>query len=469
MARVPPLAGRGSVGAPADLAGPRVEGGDHAGRLADLFDRAAEVVLTGRVFFQLGPGVDLVAHAEVVGGDVERAGRGAVGGRPVLDPAEDPGADDGALAGRAEVGARVAADVGRAGDRLAGGGVERRPEAGLAARPDRGSGGRGLAAAGPGDRADRHLHHRRRLHGVVVPGVVADLGVRPFDLAGLRVERDGGVGERVAAGTPRVGVAGGRVAGRDVGGAAARVDHRWHPDVAAAVRAAAAVPALARRRDHEGAPELLAGLRLVGGDEAAQAAVARRAADDQLAVEERPGRVHRVAFFRVDDLGLPARFAGLRVEGDQLVVGGGQVDAPGAVGDAAADRLVGGEAGAGDEIDRRRVGPPDLAGGGVDREDPIGPGVVEHRPTDHDREGLPGELVGPLGPRPGDLQPADVAAVDLVEVGVVGVLGDVAPMRPVDVTARRAGFGTPGSPTPGKEEYGQPKGKEGSQSPRENR
>ena len=284
------------------------------------------------------------------------------------------------------------------------------------------------------------VEDRRRLHGVVVPGVVADLGVAPLDLAGPRVEGDGGVGERVAAGRAGVREAGGRVAGRDVGGGAAGVDDRRHPDVAAAVGAAAAPPALAGRRDHEGAPELLPGGGVVGGEEAAQAGVAGGAADQQLAVPEGARRVHRVAGAGVDDLRLPAHLPGARVEGDQLVVGGGEEDPPGPVGDAAADRLGGLQLGAGEEVDRRRVGPADLSGGGVDGIDLVGAGVVVHHPADDDREGLPGELAAALGPAPGDPQACDVAAVDLVEGGEVGVLGDVAPGRPVDVPPPPLGF-----------------------------
>ena len=137
--------------------------------------------------------------------------------------------------------------------------------------------------------------------------------------------------------------------------------------------------------------------------------------------------------FRVDHLRLPLGLAGARVERDQLVVGGGDVDAPGAVGDAAADRLRQLELRAGEEVDRRRVGPADLAGGGVDGEDLVDAGVVVHRAADHDREGLPGALPLAAGAGPGDLQVGDVVAVDLVEVGEVGVLGDVAPARPADV------------------------------------
>src|SRR6202012_2638010 len=160
-----------------------------------------------------------------------------------------------------------------------------------------------------------------------------------FDLAGPGVEGDGGVGEGGAAGAVLVGEARGRVAGGDVGDPALRVDDRRHPDVAATVGAAGAVPALAGRRHDEGAPEPLAGLRVVGGDEASQPGVAGRPADEQLAVPVGAGRVHRVALGGVDDLRLPDLLAGPRGERDQLVVGGGQVDAAGAVGDAAADRL----------------------------------------------------------------------------------------------------------------------------------
>jgi hypothetical protein len=107
--------------------------------------------------------------------------------------------------------------------------------------------------------------------------------------------------------------------------------------------------------------------------------------------------------------------------------------------------------------------------GGVDGEDLIGAGVVVHGPLDHDREGLPGDLALALGPGPGDLEIADVFAVDLVEVGEAGVLGGVAPVRPVDRPAAGIAFGTAASSAAGQEEYGEAKGEKGTQGPRENR
>jgi hypothetical protein len=78
------------------------------------------------------------------------------------------------------------------------------------------------------------------------------------------------------------------------------------------------------------APELLAGGGVVGGDEAAQAGVSGGPADQDLAPPEGPRRVHRGALFGVDHLRLPLHLAGPGVERDQLVVGGGDEDLPGA-------------------------------------------------------------------------------------------------------------------------------------------
>src|SRR5262249_51401284 len=116
--------------------------------------------------------------------------------------------------------------------------------------------------------------------GVVVPQVVGDFLVVPGELAGLGVQRHDRRRVEVLARAVGAGDRGGGVAGPEQDEARLGVDGRRHVDRAAA--GALLAPAGADGRDRPEAPQLLAGLGVVGGYEAARALVRTGVADVDL-------------------------------------------------------------------------------------------------------------------------------------------------------------------------------------------
>ena len=140
---------------------------------------------------------------------------------------------------------------------------------------------------------------------VVVPQVVLDLLIVPAQLAGARVERDDRIGVEVVAVARRaveirVGIAGAEDhAGRAAASIAGVVQTVPPPRL----------PRIAGERLRIGrlpAPALLAGVRVVRGDETAQRPLAAGAADDHLAVVDLRRHALGVADRRIGDARLPA-------------------------------------------------------------------------------------------------------------------------------------------------------------------
>ena len=85
------------------------------------------------------------------------------------------------------------------------------------------------------------------------------------------------------------------------------------------------VAGLARAGNGEGPPQFLAGIGIVGNDIAAHAELAAGTADDHLAVDDQRHQRQILPLLVVLNLGVPDHFAGLGIERDQMVVGGGEV------------------------------------------------------------------------------------------------------------------------------------------------
>ena len=194
------------------------------------------------------------------------------------------------------------------------------------------------------------------------------------------------------------------------------------------------VARLAGGRDHPRAPQLGAGARVVGRDDARlRTALGHAAAPgDDLAVRDDRARglVGRVLAV-VEDLRLPSQPARRRVEGehvvvvarvdDQVVVDG---KVPVALGEDADDELL--------EVVRPRAAvlPDEIAGDGVDGLDD----VARVRHVQHAAVGQRCALLAAAAPyraRPDHTQVAHVAAVDLVERAVAPAVERAAPHEPV--------------------------------------
>src|SRR5256714_1902401 len=174
---------------------------------------------------------------------------------------------------------------------------------------------------------DDDLRARRIVVAVVVLGVLEV----PLHLAGLGIEGDRRVGEQVVAGT-----IGGVVARRRIAGAPVREVARRIVGAGDVERAAAGAPrlglvlpglaaGLARRRNDEGLPLHVAGLRIERGEPVAHAIVAARGADqDGVFGDERGSGEFEIGL--VADLLVPHDFARLLVGGDHAAVVAGDRD-----------------------------------------------------------------------------------------------------------------------------------------------
>ncbi len=194
------------------------------------------------------------------------------------------------------------------------------------------------------------------------------------------------------------------------------------------------VARLARRRDGAPPPQLPAGGRVVGHDDARVRPAERRAAAarDHLAVrDDRPGRLVGRVLRVVEDLGLPDEPARRRVEGEDVVVRAGVDDDVVVDGDVpvdadeAGDHVLGGVVG-----HRPAVLPDEIARRGVERlDDVVGVRRVQHAVVDQRRA-----LLAPLAPeraRPDQPQIGDVVAIDLLERAVAPAVERAAPHQPV--------------------------------------
>ena len=209
--------------------------------------------------------------------------------------------------------------------------------------------------------------------------------------------------------------------------------HHPGPDVLALLERHAApgfVAGLAGGGDQPPPPQLLAGLRVVGHDDAGVGTAARRAAPprDHLAVgDDRPGALQGGMRLVVEDPRLPREPAGGRVEGEDVTVGAGVDDAIGVDGEIA---VGGGEAARGGVLRQvAAVLPEEVSGGGVDGLDD----VARVRHVEHPAVGERRRLLaaGPHAARPDHAEAADVLARDLVQRAVAPPVEGPPPHRPI--------------------------------------
>ena len=212
--------------------------------------------------------------------------------------------------------------------------------------------------------------------------------------------------------------------------------HHPRADVLALLERDAApglVARLARGGDGAAAPQLLAGHRVVGHDDACVGAAARRAAPprDHLAVgDNRTRRLVGGVRPVVEDLRLPDLPTGGRVEGEDVLVDAGVDDVPAVDGEAPVDFRQAAEQELVDVLGHfAPVLPEEIAGGGVDR--------LDHVPrVGHVEDAVVGERRALLAPRveparPDQAQVADVVRVDLIEGAVAPAVERPAPHEPV--------------------------------------
>ena len=164
------------------------------------------------------------------------------------------------------------------------------------------------------------------------------------------------------------------------------------------------------------APDLLAGLGVIGADIAAHAELGTAVADDDLALDDARGAGDRVGLRLVEGDGGPFDLAGGGIDCDQPAIEGAEEERAVPGGEAAVDDIAaGGMAAILGNLGI--VGPLHLAGGGIEGDD-FGPccGGVHGAVNDQWRGFLPAVAVSLIAP--GEAELADVAGVDLVEVGV---------------------------------------------------
>ena len=187
-------------------------------------------------------------------------------------------------------------------------------------------------------------------------------------------------------------------------------------------------PGSPRLGDGGRAPQLGAGLRIVGGDEAGAVLVALAAghARDDLAVDDdRSARV-AVAEPVVGHHVIPDHLAGPRVQGDDVGVVGIEEDLVVVDGDgprARAERIVG------RPLEALAVLPDEVAGDRVEGLHDVERARQVHDPAVDDRRGL--RQSGGHRPRPGQPELVNVVAVDLIERAVAPAVQRPAPVDPV--------------------------------------
>ena len=176
------------------------------------------------------------------------------------------------------------------------------------------------------------IDHQPLEHFVEVQRLARRVGIEPFELAGIRVQRQRGVGVqgralRRAAGGARPGLG---LGGTPIGRVAFRIVGAGDPGFAALAEFIGnAVPTIAARlalqRDSLEAPSYLASLGIIGADETVLGleAIAVCQPHQDLAMHRDGAAGVAVAFLAVLDLGLPHDLAGLGVQAIKLGVGGG--------------------------------------------------------------------------------------------------------------------------------------------------
>ena len=225
---------------------------------------------------------------------------------------------------------------------------------------------------------------------VEVPGIVRQLLMVEFELAGIGIERDDRCRVEIVA-RPRSALLPVRarpvVERRRVGGAPPhrigfRVIGSGHPAAAAAGPPGVAAPGrhgLFGTGDREELPFLLSGLAVHAEDRSATGPFAALGANDHhvLDHQRRAGEADR-HLLGIQQLGVPHLLAGLQIERDQAPIDRADIEIAVSDGDAA---VVGRVRLLGDQflVELRRVGPDCLAGRAVQRVDTaVGARIVQH-------------------------------------------------------------------------------------------
>ena len=280
----------------------------------------------------------------------------------------------------------------------------------------------------------------RRARVVEIPNVMGDVLEVADIFAGIEIDRDERLRVEIVAGPDRAVEVRRRVADHEVDALGLEIDRRVLPHAAAErlVRIAGlgelrllgldiAMQVFARgvlgRPHADGVlgggveiPDELAGLGVIGSDEAADTVFATIRADQDFAVDG--GRRHRLAIAErgIGDLGLPHDAARLGVQRDELGIERSQIDLVVIDGHAAVVRAA--------AIGRDRthgvlVVPIFLARLGVERIDMVERRRDIHDPVDDDRRRLLGLLHLRLED-PGGVKLADIRRIDLLCPGNTG-------------------------------------------------
>jgi hypothetical protein len=277
-----------------------------------------------------------------------------------------------------------------------------------------------------------------------IPIVAGQMLIIPDELAGIDVERERAVavelrGRLVGHGggvsvmplQPRIG---NRIGNRPIEHATFRIvgpgQAPGRGDALFGIDAAPAVAArLAGARRVVKFPQLLAGARVMGGDEAAGARDAGAVADDLAVGHDQPAGMLGLGL-ELEGLGLPAQLAGARVDRHDIAVGRGEID------HVLEDRRdLGARQVGGPDLGRQVLGiialvfPDFIARGGVDGEQ-AGARLdhVHHAVMDERRRFLRARRQA-AGER--HLQLRDIALVDLIERAVALLVIGPADLQPV--------------------------------------
>ena len=256
------------------------------------------------------------------------------------------------------------------------------------------------------------VHQQGRDSLVPVPGSIPVILVVCHEPAGIRVQGDGGRSEQVVA-RARVARPWPPVADAPVGDVEVGIVGAGQPDCPAAGPPIVTLPRrateLARARDRVEAPHLVAGRRIVGGDEAADTVLTARRADEHLAVDHERGHRDVVVAAVVPGRTLPDEPSGRRVQSDDARVEGSNVHAVvvqryAAVVRAPARPVLG---------ESMHMAPQERPRCGIEGHYPVG-GGHEHDAAVHDRGRLRPRAVVRVGLEPpGRHQVGDVRGVDL--------------------------------------------------------
>ena len=148
--------------------------------------------------------------------------------------------------------------------------------------------------------------------------------VVPAQPAGVDVERDHRIAVEVVALAALAVVIRSGIAGAEVGEVQLGIVRRGDPDARSAARPRITRPRvvarLARPRNREEPPGALAGIRVVGVDEAAASVLAAGRADDHLVLDDQRRDRRGIALLEVLHHHVPHDVAGLHVEGEEVRV-----------------------------------------------------------------------------------------------------------------------------------------------------